>query len=119
MEEKHAKRWGRGTKIGGIMLAIFFVLMFGGAIFLELQSPAYIYVNNTDKHAKGYVIGATSPGHILDLEPGEKDWLDMPSWWGKPEDPRNDAGDRVMPKYDFGVLKVFYLSEFSEEWFTE
>lgn len=99
----------------GIALAIVSVFAIG-CLYLEALSPAQLFVNDTEQPVNAYLLGASSPGIHIDVAPGESQLVDMPSWWGKPNFPRTADGERVKPRWNLIVFKVYNLSDFPEDW---
>lgn len=87
-----------------------------GLLYLESLSPAMLFINNTDSLINNYLFGAGSPGIHLNIDPEKSQLVDMPSWWGNADFPKNENGERVKPRWNFVVYKIYYLSDFPESW---
>ncbi|MEK7632329.1 MAG: hypothetical protein AAB473_00880 [Patescibacteria group bacterium] len=85
-------------------------------VYLETLSPAQLFINDTDSAVNEYLIGGTSPGIHLNVAPGKSQLVDMPSWWGTPTLPRAEDGERMQPRWNFGVFETYYLSDFPKNW---
>ena len=104
--EKTKKRY----KAFGIFTLAVFGIFLAGFVYLESQSPAYLFVNDTNASMQTGIVAQTSPAVRINLEPGEKKFVDMPSWWHA-DFGRGDS--EIKPRYNFIVFQIFYLSDFS------
>lgn len=95
-----------------VVVGIFVV----GLLYLESQSPAQVFINDTDAAVSTYLLGGTSPGVPLNVAPGKLQVIDMPFWWGTETLPRNDSGERVVPRWNFAIVQIYYLSDFPKNW---
>lgn len=112
----HSDKQKRLWKILKIIALVLMGVILAFALYLESQSPATLWINDTDTEVHQYLIGGTSPGVRLNVASGEHQFVDMPSWWGEPQLPRLSTGKKVQPTYNFIIFKVFYLSAFPEDW---
>lgn len=102
-----------------VLLSIALTIVFlciAGLVYLETLSPAQLFINDTNSVVNEYLIGGTSPGVHLNVAPGKSQIVDMPSWWGTPTLPRAENGERVQPRWNFGVFEMYYLSDFPKNW---
>jgi hypothetical protein len=107
------KTIGKLIIASAIAVAVVFMVAF---FYFEAQSPAYLFINDTDNEAHLGLIGGTSPFVHVDLLPGEKEKMDMPFWWGEPQMPRDADGQSLKPLLNLVVFKVYYVSSFPADW---
>ncbi len=98
-------------QLGILILLINAVFTIRFLLFLEAQSPAYLFINDTSDHVVGSTIGGTSPSVGIDLQPGHIQFIDMEFWWGKPSYFKGSPHSLIVtPTYDLYLLKIVKIS---------
>ncbi len=119
MIEIDSKKMRRSKRVVNILFGISLTIIgafIAGLLYLESLSPAQLFINDTDTPVNAYLIGGTSPSVQLNVEPGNSQLVDMPSWWGTPSLPQRDDGKRIQPRWNLIVFTIFYLSDFPKDW---
>ena len=111
-EAKHAGRSQRLYKTFAASLIFLVLITLAGLIYLKSQTPAYLFINDTNQPVQQHFIGASSPGIAIFLEPGDRRFVDLP-WWQS-----NPFIFSIKPRHNFIVYKIYRVSDFSEPWWT-
>lgn len=116
VEQAKIKQIKRYYNIVVIVLLIIMGIILAGSLYLKSSSPTYLFINDTEFQVHTSLIGSSSPTVRLNIVPGERQLVHWSWVSGQLDLPRGSDGQRIQPKYDLIVFKVFYISDFPRDW---
>ncbi|EKD79137.1 MAG: hypothetical protein ACD_41C00156G0007 [uncultured bacterium] len=115
-EQSKTKQIKRSYNIAVIFFFIIMGIILAGCLYLKSFSPTYLFINNTPFQVHTSLVGSSSPTVPLDIAPGERQLVHWSWVSGQLSLPLRSDGQRIEPKYNLIIFKVYYLSDFPDKW---